>query len=129
MLLAHNVLIPADIHDPFINKPIFEKSSLSIYLIANKNSIVPVYGDQSRNFCFLEAGYMSQLLMMRAPSLSIGLCPIGSLNFESIRSLLNLSDNHVLIHSLIGGALDYTECSSDSLIEDGNSNEIVEGII
>jgi len=41
-----------------------------------------------------------------APSCGIGLCQIGSLEFQRIEHLFDLDDSHVLIHSLIGGLID-----------------------
>jgi len=93
-------------HDPFVNQPIFEEAAFSIFLIADIASIGPIYGDQSRRFCDLEAGYMGQLLMTHATRHALGLCAIGVVDFDLIRHLFDLNENHVLTHSFLGGMVD-----------------------
>ncbi|MEO0686513.1 MAG: phosphopantetheine-binding protein, partial [Cyanobacteria bacterium J06649_11] len=88
------------------NQEIFEKSGFSLFLIAELAAITPVYGDKSRDFCMLEAGYISQLLMETAPDFDIGLCPIGVLEFEIIREWFNLQSTQILLHSFVGGKID-----------------------
>ena len=63
------------------------------------NAIKPMYGCLAPDFCLLEAGYMSQLLMMHAAEMGqIGLCPIGDMKFEPIRNLFELEENNVILH-------------------------------
>jgi epothilone synthetase B len=69
-------------------------------------AIAPMYGSRSADFAKLEAGYMSQLMMMHSPAHHIGLCPIGTLEFEGVRDLFLLEESHVLVHSLLGGLID-----------------------
>ncbi len=88
------------------NQEIFEKSGFSLFLIAELAAITPVYGDKARDFCMLEAGYISQLLMETAPDFNIGLCPIGVLEFETIREWFNLQSTQILLHSFVGGKID-----------------------
>jgi len=95
--------LPAALHEPFINRPVFESAAFSIFLIAQLNAVGPLYGKHSLQFATLEAGYMSQLLMTHAPSCGIGLCPIGVLNFDLVEHLFALDESHVLVHSLVGG--------------------------
>jgi len=87
------------------NQRIFEQSAFSLFLIGGLDAITPLYGDWSRDFCLLEAGYMSQLLMEIAPKHQIGLCPIGSLNFDAYRALFHLEENQILLHSFLGGGI------------------------
>ena len=87
------------------NRGIFEQSAFSLFLVGELKAIEPMYGVMSRDFCLLEAGYMSQLLMEEAPTHEIGLCPIGGLDFEPIRSYFELSDSQELLHSFLGGAI------------------------
>ena len=107
--LAPNVALDRSIHEPFVNQPAFDESAFSIFLIGQLSAIVPLYGELARDFCLLEAGYMSQLMMMMAPSYQLGLCPIGYLNFDKIRELFELDANHVLLHSLLGGCVEDDE--------------------
>jgi amino acid adenylation domain-containing protein len=104
VLLSPDVEIDRSIHGP-INQPTFDESAFSIFLISQYDAITPLYGDLARDFCTLEAGYMSQLLMMSAPDCGIGLCPVGNLDFDKIREHFALQDSHVFTHSLLGGRL------------------------
>lgn len=104
--LATDIELKRTIHDPFINRPIFDKAAFSLFLIAQLNAIAPLYGEASRDFCLLEAGYMGQLLMEAAPTCQIGLCPVGSMDFEQVRALFALDEGHILVHSFLGGRVD-----------------------
>ncbi len=46
--------------------------------------------------------------METAPDFDIGLCPIGVLEFESIREWFNLESSQILLHSFVGGKIDPT---------------------
>ena len=60
--------------------------------------------------------------MMAAPACHIGLCPVGIMDFESVRHLFALDESHVLVHSLLGGAIDQdTDHSRSALQEDYQS--------
>jgi amino acid adenylation domain-containing protein len=89
-----------------INQTVVEQSAFSIFLIGQLDAIEPIYGDRARDFCLLEAGYMSQLFMETAPQYEIGLCPIGDLDFESVRTFFDLEPSHILLHTLAGGGID-----------------------
>jgi acyl carrier protein len=61
---------------------------------------------------------MTQLLEMAAPASMVGLCQVGSLDFASIRHLFALTENHVLLHSLLGGAIEQEQRTMSGFIED-----------
>ncbi len=103
-IISKCILTSEDIHS-YINRDAFDESAFSIFLIGRMNAITPMYGDLSKEFCLLEAGYISQLLMTIASSHEIGLCPIGGMNFEQIRDLFVLEENDILLHSLVGGLI------------------------
>ncbi|NJL23634.1 MAG: AMP-binding protein [Leptolyngbyaceae cyanobacterium SM1_3_5] len=88
------------------NRSIFEQSAFSLFLVGQLAAIAPVYADKARDFCLLEAGYMSQLLMETAPDFDLGLCPIGALPFEPLQQAMQLEPSQILLHSLVGGAID-----------------------
>jgi amino acid adenylation domain-containing protein len=88
------------------NQPVFEQSAFSLFLIGQLSAIAPMYGELTKDFCLLEAGYISQLLMETAPEHEIGLCPIGSLEFEELRDLFNLESSQIMLHSFVGGGID-----------------------
>jgi epothilone synthetase B len=85
------------------NRAIFGKAAFVILLIGQLAAVEPLYGGLARDFCLLEAGYMSQLLMSVAPSQRIGLCPVGAMEFEPVRPFFHLDDSHILVHLLFGG--------------------------
>ena len=88
------------------NQLIFEEAAFSLFLIGQLSAIAPMYGEVTRDFCMLEAGYISQLLMETAPKYEIGLCPIGSIEFEKLRDLLALESSQILLHNMVGGGID-----------------------
>ncbi|EAU62130.1 amino acid adenylation domain protein, partial [Stigmatella aurantiaca DW4/3-1] len=85
------------------NRPVFDAAAFSVFLVGKLSAIAPLYGSMARDFCMLEAGYMAQLLMSVAPAHKMGLCPIGVMDFEPLRSQLALDEHHVLLHSFLGG--------------------------
>ncbi len=87
------------------NREIFDKAAFVIFLLGQLKAIEPLYGGLARDFCLLEAGHMSQFLMMVAPAHQIGLCPIGAMEFESIRHFFHLEESHVLLQLLFGGEM------------------------
>jgi amino acid adenylation domain-containing protein len=88
------------------NQAIFEQSAFALFLIGELKAIIPIYGDKARDFCLLEAGYMSQLLMETASKEEIGFCPIGDLEFAPLRDSLHLESSQILLHSFVGGKID-----------------------
>ncbi|ABW31350.1 non-ribosomal peptide synthetase [Acaryochloris marina] len=109
----HQLLLLSDFaevaaHRYGINQAVFADSSFSLFLIGQLQAIAPMYGELARDFCLLEAGYMSQLLMEAASQQEIGLCPIGTLDFAALRSHFCLEDSHILLHSFVGGKIDPT---------------------
>ncbi|ELR97624.1 non-ribosomal peptide synthetase [Gloeocapsa sp. PCC 73106] len=88
------------------NQAVFEESAFALFLVGELKAITPMYNDKAKDFCLLEAGYMSQLLMETAPAQEIGLCPIGTLEFDSLRDKLQLESSQILLHSFVGGKID-----------------------
>jgi amino acid adenylation domain-containing protein len=87
------------------NQPVFENAAFSLFLMGELQAIAPMYGELAKDFCLLEAGYISQLLMETAPEYDIGLCPIGYLQLEKWRDVFALSTTQVLLHSFVGGGI------------------------
>ncbi|MFN8500614.1 amino acid adenylation domain-containing protein [Kouleothrix sp.] len=102
VLLDEHAVFERDIHHA-ANQPIFDQSAFAIFLIGQLHAIEPIYGPLARDFCMLEAGAITQLLMTAAPASQLGLCPIGDFDFERVRHAFALDDGHVLLHSLLGG--------------------------
>ncbi len=103
ILVSPGAMIDKSVHgEP--NRRIFESSAFSVFLIGDLSAIEPLYPEQAQDFCLLEAGCMVQLMMTSAPDHDLGLCPIGGLDFEPIRSLFALDQGQMLLHSLCGGS-------------------------
>ena len=79
----------------------FERAALSIFLVLEPRAIAPLYGEWSVSFATLEAGMMSQVLAARAAGCGLGLCDIGWVEPGPLHRILALSDDHVLLHSLV----------------------------
>ncbi|MES1241992.1 MAG: amino acid adenylation domain-containing protein [Acidobacteriota bacterium] len=88
------------------NQPVFDQSAFAVFLVGRMSAITPVYGDLARDFCLLEAGYVSQLLMSAAPEHELGLCPIGTVDFERVRASFGLEESHVFLHGHVGGRIE-----------------------
>ena len=106
VLISGGVCIDPEVYDVLINRPVFEEAAFAIFLVAQLNAIRPLYGEYSLAFATLEAGLMTQLLEMRAPSYLIGLCQIGGLDQTALDQPLACQAGHVLLHSLVGGSID-----------------------
>ncbi|QRO01833.1 amino acid adenylation domain-containing protein [Archangium violaceum] len=104
VLLSADAAMDRSQHAPG-NRSVFDTAAFSLFLVGQMNGIEPLYGELARDFCLLEAGYMSQLLMSSAPGCELGLCPIGGLDFEPLRKQLALDEQHVLLHSFLGGGV------------------------
>jgi SagB-type dehydrogenase family enzyme len=87
------------------NQEAFQNAAFSIFLIAEMASITPLYGKVSRDFCLLEAGMIMQLLEIAGQKNTIGLCQIGSLDFEHLRPMFQLHDSQILLYSAVGGSV------------------------
>ncbi len=87
------------------NQALFTEAAFSLFLIAQLAAIEPMYGKHARDFCLLDAGYLGYHLMNSALPHQMGLCPIGNLDFESIRHLFALQESHLIIHTLLGGKI------------------------
>nr|DAB41917.1 TPA_exp: ArzO - NRPS (Cy, A, Ox, PCP) [Fischerella sp. PCC 9339] len=105
VLLSPEAVIERHIHSE-INQPIFDESAFSLFLIGQLSAITPMYGELARDFCLLEAGYISQLLMSVAPASQIGLCPVGAQDFAAIQNVFEIDSNHILLHSFFGGRIE-----------------------
>jgi amino acid adenylation domain-containing protein len=103
--LAPGVRLDANVYGPFANRPVFDGAAFSLFLVARLSAIAPIYGEHAAQFATLEAGYMSQLLMTSAADNRLGLCPVGTLDFERVRHLFALEADDVLLHSFLGGGL------------------------
>ena len=91
----------------YYNRSHYDSSAFGIFFIVQLDAIEPIYGEMSTHFAALEAGYMGQLLMLKQAEFNLGLCPMGGVDFEKIRSDFKLDQGHVFIHCMLGGFMEY----------------------
>jgi amino acid adenylation domain-containing protein len=96
-------MMPLSIHEPFINRPVAETAAFSIFLIGELAAIEPIYGEHALRFATLEAGLMTQLLEDEGMAAGLGLCQIGTLDFDRVRPFFQLGESHVILNCLLGG--------------------------
>ncbi|MEA5503580.1 amino acid adenylation domain-containing protein [Halotia wernerae UHCC 0503] len=126
ILLSANAQIESSLYTE-TNQQIFEQSAFALFLIGQLNAITPMYGELAKEFCLLEAGYISQLLMTEAPEHKIGLCPIGGdMDFTAIQNLFLLESSHVLLHSFLGGQVNENQTLQWLQTEVNDSAENIE---
>jgi SagB-type dehydrogenase family enzyme len=111
VLLTANVDIDRGIHIPFINTPMFDECAFSIFFVADLDAVGPSYGERGIHFVTLESGIIAHQLEITGPKYDVGLCQVGSITFDRIRSWFNLKDTHILIHSTLGGYIDQSRSS------------------
>jgi len=87
------------------NMAIFEQAAFALFSIGELSAIEPMYGEWSKDFCYLEAGYIGQLLMDTAPEFELGLCPIGKLDFNALRSVFDWRDSQIFVQGFLGGPI------------------------
>jgi amino acid adenylation domain-containing protein len=119
VMLSAEAQVDRNIH-VLTNRPIFDESAFSLFLIGQLSAVTPLYGEAGMYYAVLEAGAMCQLLEMSAPACGIGLCQIGSLDFEQIRHLFLLDESHVFLHCLLGGQIASGEATFQSLLNDSS---------
>jgi amino acid adenylation domain-containing protein len=86
------------------NRAVFAAAAVSLFLVGKMDAIRPLYGDRAWRYALIEAGLMTQLLETWAPSLGLGCCQIGDLDFARLRPLFCLDPDHELLHSLVAGS-------------------------
>lgn len=89
-------------YTPF-NRKHFMHASFCLYLIANLEELKKSYNDASTYLALLEAGYIGQLLLDKQAEFDMGVCPIGTVRFDKIRSAFKIKPEEELIHSFVCG--------------------------
>jgi len=101
--LAPAAEIPAQTYDA-VNRPVLARAAFAVFLTARANGN-QAGADLARQALLLQAGAMGQLLMEEGPTGAIGFCPIGNVDFASLRRGIGLDGSRLLLHSLLGGAI------------------------
>jgi amino acid adenylation domain-containing protein len=98
----------------YYNRELFDAAAFEIYLIGRTKGIEPVYRENADRYLDLEAGHISQLLMMGQAACELGLCPIGDLAFARVREQLGLDDGHRFLLSMLGGRAAYAPSARET---------------
>ena len=94
----------------YANQAIYNASAFTVFLVGKLSAIKPLYGNRSRDFCLIEAGLITQLLENSSVEHELGLCQIGALADEGqVCKLLALDSDHIILHVLLGGKVDYQD--------------------
>lgn len=103
------------------NVDVFEQSAFVLLFIGKLSAIEPVYGPLARDFCFVEAGYMGQLVMEHAPELELGICPLGGIELDRFRSAMRLDETSICVHGAFGGYADPAQFTVAALATESGS--------
>jgi epothilone synthetase B len=125
VMLSSQAHLDRSIHGS-INQPIFEAAAFSLFLVAQLKPVTDQYGNAAKDFCLLEAGYMSQLLMTEAPRYRVGSCPIGGMDFVAIRESFKLEDTHLHLHTLLCGRVDPVASTGWSFLPSQNGTALLQ---
>jgi SagB-type dehydrogenase family enzyme len=90
------------------NRSYYAEAGFSIFLIAQLHTLQPVFSSESLYLAAVESGYIGQVLMDRQAEFGMGVCPIGAMRFDLIRSDFKLDDGHRLVHSFLCGPVERT---------------------
>jgi amino acid adenylation domain-containing protein len=100
---TRHVDLDEQIHLGPTNRPIHRQAAFALFMVVDVAAVCPKYGPAARELCYLDAGYMGQLLCTHAATLEIGLCPIAGVDFDRFSALFPDPDRQVLLHTLLGG--------------------------
>lgn len=81
----------------------FENAQCLVFLVANPKDISVKYMDFTYRIMLLEAGHMAQNFLLTATALDISSVPMGGLHEESVKKLLRLDQEGLVVYTLIGG--------------------------
>lgn len=95
----------ASLHVSPTNLHLAHSAAFTIFLITDPHDSTPLYGEQAQSLSLLNAGYVGQLLVTRASSTGLGLCPVHGIAAERIRWMFPDGDRIVILHTLLGGSL------------------------
>jgi pyochelin synthetase len=89
-----------------LNSDWVKRAHFLICFVIHMDKVVPLYEAASLPYSLIECGAMTQLLEQHASRAGIGVCQVGDLSLERLGEQLNLPDNRLCLHALVGGALD-----------------------
>ncbi len=88
------------------NRSYYVSAGFSLLLIADTGRLHRLYGPEGLQLATLEAGSIGQVLMDRQSEFGLGVCAIGGMRFDKVRSAFGLEDTHMLVHSFLCGPVE-----------------------
>lgn len=92
----------AQLHLP-MSLEMAKAAKFSLYLVADLAKMESHYGQDARDYCLIETGCIAQLLRETAPLAQLGLCGIGRVDAELLKTCFGWNTGQELMHTLIGG--------------------------
>ena len=102
LVLVSSDSIPARVHLEH-NRCMADSAAFLILFVGHLPAIEPRYGAKSRDYCLLEAGHMSQLIMLEAATHGLGMCPIGEFDETAVKAALRLQNGDCFLQAMAGG--------------------------
>ncbi|MEU6229766.1 amino acid adenylation domain-containing protein [Streptomyces sp. NPDC047042] len=97
------------------NHSLAHGAAFAVMLVADLDTLEPLYGEAATRLATLEAGYMGQLLAGEAAAFDLGLCPVGSVDEARLDTALELGPRRKVIHALLGGRPIASEIRADAV--------------
>jgi len=82
------------------NKPIFDSSAFSIFLVYNARANMPKYGGMGYYYACIDCGVMIGTFTQVAEFSNMGICSIGDMDYRMIEKYFNLNENQVFLHTI-----------------------------
>jgi SagB-type dehydrogenase family enzyme len=74
-----------------------------VILVGNDEDLREKYLDLSYRIMLLETGHMAQNFLLACTALDISSVPVGGFHESEIRKMLGLSENQIVLYTLLGG--------------------------
>ncbi|MFJ2863932.1 amino acid adenylation domain-containing protein [Kitasatospora sp. NPDC087314] len=85
------------------NRALSEGAAFAVVLVADLDTLEPLYGERAQQLATLEAGYLGQLLAGQAADHGLALCPVGAIDDRALDTALDLGPRRRVLHVLLGG--------------------------
>ncbi|GKQ37536.1 non-ribosomal peptide synthetase [Streptomyces sp. A012304] len=85
------------------NRSLAHGAAFAVVLVADLDTLEPLYGETATRLATLEAGYMGQLLAGEAAGHDLALCPVGTVDEARLGAALDLGPRRRVVHALLGG--------------------------
>lgn len=106
------------------NRDHVHDAAFAVFLVSTPAAIAPAYGERlGVKYSTIEGGHMAQVLMTAAPVRGLGLCPVGDMDFASIRPRFRLDDDQELLISIWGGALNGEDATRRAALTDAPESQ------